>query len=226
MKVIKNMDTISTEPVEQSEIQNGQRALLLETAIGIQLYRLASLTPGASLKTMLRKINTLNGLERDITNPQNNEITAQQGCIHEALFYAMTRQLEIPISVSTDKEDMQGIDFHLGSKLIDVTINPTIQILQEKIKRSRAIVLRLPTIMVQETATQNNPDTILNAFLENRLTPQEYIEQVIIINRDFEKILVEKKNSTNSELSNEKITKQLHNLQHTLGYLSRFLEKL
>jgi hypothetical protein len=79
--------------------------------------------------------------------------------------------------------------------------------------------------MNQKSVMQDGSgDTLLQAFLEKRLTPQKYLEKILTVNNDFRKILEDKNSFSIYAFDNVSKT-YLHHLQHTLGYLSRVLER-
>jgi hypothetical protein len=225
MKKQQTMYTTIKEPVEQQSVEENPKDILLNTAISIAEHRLSTIGETASFGTVLEKLQRLNDLEIDRGKAYEEEITSKHGDIYEALFFVYMQRLGIPITISTDYEDMKGTDFHICYKPIDVTYNPESEILQSKIERNHATVLCLPKYMNQKSVMQDGSgDTLLQAFLEKRLTPQKYLEKILTVNNDFRKILEDKNSFSIYAFDNVSKT-YLHHLQHTLGYLSRVLER-
>lgn len=225
-----NMDLIFNESVGQLDIEENPKRAILETALNIQEYRLRTLSPEASIKSVFRKIFLINDLQSDLNQPEEEEPNTKYGSLHEALFFTALRQLNVPIFISNDQEDEKGIDFHICYRPIDVTINPTVPVLQEKIKRNNATVLCLPIYMGQHSVMQfGDEDTVFQNFIDGRLTPNEYLQQIIEVNRDLERILIANMNREKHSLQGYNFdgvtNSQIHNLQHLLGYLSRVLER-
>lgn len=223
------MDITINEPVEQQNIEESPKRYLLETAKDIQEYRLETLSPEAKINSVLRKIFTLNDIKNDLAK-EDEELETKYGALHEALFYINLKQLGIPITVSNDYDDTKGIDFRICNKPVDVTINPIYTVLQEKIVRDNATILSLPIYIGQQSVMQfGNGCTILQSFIDGRLIPQDYLYQIIKVNRDLERIMIANKQNQTDLLQGYILkgvtNRHIHNLQNTLGYLSRVLEK-
>jgi hypothetical protein len=108
-----------------TEIEQREMHPLVSTSLGIIGYRLSTLpqTPmyDEYRASMLTNIAILEQAE------PSTLARKMIGPLSEALFFTACREnLQTEISISTAQEDMQGVDFFLGSakRRIDVTTNP------------------------------------------------------------------------------------------------------
>lgn len=116
------------------------------------------------------------------------------GMIGEALFLIACREGNIPIKISSGKQDLEGFDFYIFGYPIDVTTGFSPQVLKKKICPHRVATLFLPKYMGQKTLglLQNNntnkPYTY-DLIKQNVFPLREYMEDLIDINRDIEHMM-------------------------------------
>lgn len=102
--------------------------------------------------------------------------------------------LEIPITPSTGEQDAKGIDFFLFNQCIpvDVTCNSTPATLTSKLSRGSATILFLPKFPKQQSIKQfKGREHILDHFLQNKLTPDRYLQIILTLNTEFKQVLIE-----------------------------------
>ncbi len=225
------MNILTTEPIDQFELEADPKMALLDTAISIALHR--EKTSGNNLNYERIQRNTLNDLYNESFRFCNDLRECQPGGLLEALFYINMKQLNIPIIPSTGAEDAKGIDFFMFDKqiTIDVTCNSDPEIITKKLRRNTSTILFIPQFPRQRSIKQTYcKEIILNQFLDKELHPFTYLNLLLTINNDFRELLTQNLSDTvtNSEdLMIKKVkNKDISKLDKVLHRFSCILEQL
>ncbi len=231
MSNTNTMNILTTEPIDQFELETDPKMALLDTAISIALHREKTSGNNYSYERIQR--NTLNDLYNESFRFCNDLRECQPGGLLEALFYINMKQLGVPIIPSTGEEDSKGIDFFVFDKEIpiDVTCNSNPEIITKKLRRNASTILFIPQFPKQRTIKQTSGrEIILNQFLDKELQPSTYLNLLLTINADFKEILIQNLASTNTSQENLRINKvkkkDIFKLENTLHRFSCVLEQL
>lgn len=133
--------------------------------------------------------------KNDIQELDPNSIwTRYPGMVGEALFLLACRESNIPIAISSGKQDLEGFDFYIFGYPIDVTTGFSPHVLKKKICPHRVATLFLPKYMGQKNISLvqisdiNKPYTY-NLIQQGIFPLKEYMEDLIDINRDIEHMM-------------------------------------
>jgi len=224
------MNILTTEPIDQLELETDPKMALLDTAISIALHR--EKTSGNNLNYERIQRNNLNDLYNESFRFCNDLRECQPGGLLEALFYINMKQLNIPITPSSGEEDSRGIDFFMFDEQIpvDVTCNSDEEMITRKLRRNTSTILFIPQFSKQKFIKQNyGRETILNQFLDKELHPLTYLNLLLTINNDFKKLLIQNLHDTITnpdDLIIKKVkNKDIKKLDTVLHRFSRILEQ-
>lgn len=145
-----------------------------------------------------------------------------KGTSAEVYFYLVAKELNLPISISTGKEDWeQGIDFYINGIAIDVTSNRDLEYFKKKLSEERCPTLFLPfydcepDIFKEYFGTENRKAYIYKLLYDNTLLPKEFLRHVVEINRG----ILEELEKDDSPYSRNLLPINIVNLRHLIEYL-------
>lgn len=189
-------------PIESVEVNSGRTVIYSAvTEIFHEREKLASstiLTPGE--KEIWKdykgwKESEYSYFLRDIANTDSQNLWQKyQGTIGEAIFLIACREQNIPIKISSGKEDLEGFDFFIFGYPVDVTTGFSSIVLRKKLSPNRVTTLFLPQYIGQNTfQIQRIPiesRKLLKPYLydlieSNTFPLLKYMQDLMAINNDL-----------------------------------------
>ncbi|MDD4381920.1 MAG: hypothetical protein PHE21_01075, partial [Candidatus Dojkabacteria bacterium] len=116
------------------------------------------------------------------------------GTIGEAIFLIACRESNMPITISSGKQDLEGFDFYLFGYPIDVTTGFSAHVLKKKLSPHRVATIFLPRYIGQKSINALTTSTILRPYtcdlIDNNTFPlKNYMRDLIDINEDVKNIM-------------------------------------
>lgn len=163
---------------EIPEIQT--RSTILENTIKIIRRRLQKTRVDWYQKYFLQEYLKIDSYIKGIDNKKN--CIPLTGYVAEGLFYTIFSTVsKKDIEISSGKEDINGTDFIVEGKPLNVTINP--RILNGKFKNYRPPNILLPTYKGQTLNSNNCPNDSYTIQINNNNFPyEEYLHDTLSLN--------------------------------------------
>jgi len=181
---------MNQEPINQPNTELEPQEILFSTAIEMLDSRRKTTTHGNRYQA------TLDGrkrqLEIGLCTGSKDVIEAQEGILSEALCYIVLTDLGIPITISTGDDDMNGIDFYIMDKPVDVTSNTNPEKLSNKLMRDSSTILCTPRFQNQKMLQLGRTyPKVLDEYLKGTFDSTQYCKALISINAHFKQILIQ-----------------------------------
>lgn len=208
-------------PTEQAQAQG--KGLLLSTTEEIFQTRISS--------SDIKEYNGYKITEFSIFKTELEASTAEDiwsnypGLIGESLFFLSCKQNGIPVTISSGKEDWEGIDFYVFGYPVDVTTSYARGSIQRKVDAKRCPTLFLPRFIGNNTIYKKPEKCIPYTqmlFDTGSIDTARYIDEMLQINYEIQEIIENEVYLKNQKLIHPKKAgmNNLHNMRTIMALIS------
>ena len=217
------------QPNPELETEKGTttgRDLLLSTSENIFNTRIQS---SQSKEYNNYKITEFSVFKEEIQSASSEDIWINySGLVGESLFLLACKQNNIPISISSGKEDWEGIDFYVFGYPVDVTTSYVRGSIERKVDTKRYSTLFLPRFIGNNSIYTKPVECIPYTkmlFETGSFDTTRYIDEMLQINHEVEEIIENEvyfKNEQSIHLRKAGLN-NVHNMQTIITLISGIL---
>lgn len=154
--------------------------------------------------------------------------TNYSGLVGESLFLLACKQNNIPISISSGKEDWEGIDFYVFGYPVDVTTSYVRGSIERKVDTKRYSTLFLPRFIGNNSIYTKPVECIPYTkmlFETGSFDTTRYIDEMLQINHEVEEIIENEVFQKNQNLIHPRKAgfNNLHNIKTIMTLISGIL---